>query len=237
MGDNTMNNHTLDVCDLAKSYGERSLWSGVSFTLRPGQIMALRGNSGSGKSTLLNAVGMLTGVDAGTITYAGKELRRSGWGARKTRVETVSFLFQDYALVEDATVAENLDIAGRPRAFSKARDYSDILARFGLQGRENSMVYVLSGGEQQRLSLARLCVRPTPIILADEPTAALDDTNTNIVLDALTTLAHEGRIILIATHSDHVAAIADTTLWLHHNGHTITSTGEQNAAALDTAAP
>lgn len=233
MGDNTMNNQTLDVRDLAKSYGERSLWSGVSFTLRPGEIMALRGNSGSGKSTLLNAVGMLTGVDSGTITYAGKELRRSGWGARKTRVETISFLFQDYALVEDATVAENLDIAGRPRVFSRARDYSDILARFGLQGRENSMVYVLSGGEQQRLSLARLCVRPTPVILADEPTAALDETNTETVLDALKTLAQEGRMILIATHSDHVAEIADTTLWLRQDGHSITASHEQKVAALD----
>lgn len=98
------------------------------------------------------------------------------------------------------------------------------------------MVYVLSGGEQQRLSLARLCVRPTPVILADEPTAALDETNTEIVLDALKTLAQEGRMILIATHSDHVAEIADTTLWLRQDGHTITGSNGLMMAAVDAGA-
>lgn len=211
----------LEIQGLTKRFGERHLWSEISLTLRPGEILALRGDSGSGKSTLLNAIGLLTTVDSGVITFGGKRMRAGTRRTRKTRVETVSFLFQDYALVEDATVTENLDIAGRPRVLSRVRDYSKILARFGLQGRQDSRVYLLSGGEQQRLALARLLVRPTPIILADEPTAALDEKNSKVVLDALQELADEGRIIIIATHSDIVATIATKTLWLDRNGHTL----------------
>ncbi len=181
--------------------------------------MALRGDSGSGKSTLLNVIGLLADADEGSIIHNGRPLSRRGIGARKTRVNTIGFLFQDYALVEDATVTENLDIAGRPRLFSRARDYSEILDRFGLEGRGASSVYLLSGGEQQRLALARLHVRPTPIILADEPTAALDTRNTRIVLESLTELAAAGRTVIIATHSDSVAAIAGKTLWLGDDGH------------------
>lgn len=216
-----MSQRQLAVSNLTKSFAERTLWSDVSFELSPGEILALRGDSGSGKSTLLNALGLLTQVDSGTITYAGRPLKARGWNSRRTRVETVSFLFQDYGLVEDATVSENLDIAGRPKAFSRRRNYEDILERFGLSGRQDSPVYELSGGEQQRVALARLLVRPTPVILADEPTAALDEGNTAVVLSALRELADEGRIIIIATHSDTVAAIATRTLWLTPGGHTI----------------
>ena len=209
-----MNEQSLQVQGLTKSFGDRPLWSGISFTLRSGEILALRGDSGSGKSTLLNAIGMLTGVNAGTVSYAGRRLHVGRRDSRRIRVETIGFLFQDYGLVEDATVAENLDIAARPRIFSPRRDYSTTLARFGLAGRERSRVYLLSGGEQQRLALARLCVRPTPIVLADEPTAALDAGNAEVVLETLREFAGEGRIVILATHSDEVAAIATTTLWL-----------------------
>ncbi len=209
----------LEVRGLEKSFGDKQLWTDVSFTLQPGDIMALRGESGSGKSTLLNAIGLLTDVDAGMVAYAGRNLRASRRAVHKTRVSTISFLFQDYALVEDATVKENLDIAGRPRLFARARSYSTELARVGLPGFEDKWVYTMSGGEQQRLALARIHVRPTPVILADEPTAALDSKNEQIVLDSLSELAAAGRIVIIATHSDTVAAIAHKTLWLRHGHH------------------
>lgn len=212
----------LVVNRLTKSFGSRRLWSDVTFGLSSGEIMALRGDSGSGKSTLLNTIGLLSPVDSGTITYAGCEMRATGWRSRRIRVATVSFLFQDYALVEDATIKENLDIAGRPKVFSRPRKYGEVLERFGLAGREESPVYLLSGGEQQRLALARLLVRPTPIILADEPTAALDDKNAEVVLGALRELADDGRIIIIATHSDEVAAISTRTLALTADGYSLT---------------
>lgn len=217
-----MSQPQLVVKGLTKSFAERTLWSDLTFDLSPGEILALRGDSGSGKSTLLNAIGLLTEVDSGTITFAGHPMRTKGWNARRKRVETVSFLFQDYGLVEDATVTENLDIAARPRVFSRTRNYDSVLQRFGLSGRHDSQVYVLSGGEQQRLGLARLLVKPTPVVLADEPTAALDERNTHVVLAALRELADEGRIIIIATHSDIVADIASTTLLLTPDGYTLT---------------
>ncbi len=217
-----MSKHRLAVSKLTKSFAARTLWSDLTFELSPGEIIAVRGDSGSGKSTLLNAVGLLTKVDAGTITYAGRPMKAESWNARRKRVETVSFLFQDYGLVEDADVSENLDIAGRPKAFSRRRNYDAVLERFGLSGTQDMPVYALSGGEQQRLALARLLVRPTPIILADEPTAALDETNTEVVLSALRELAEEGRIIMLATHSDTVAAIGTRTLQLTPDGHSLT---------------
>lgn len=206
--------NSLHVRDLTKSYGNRTLWENISFDLDPGDIMALRGNSGSGKSTLLHTIGLLTAPDSGTITLGQKPLTHHRWRANKQRADTIGFVFQDYALVPEATVTENLNIAARPRLLSPTPDYGPVLERFGLYGREKSPAHSLSGGEQQRLALARLTVRPTPIVLADEPTASLDETNTSIVLDTLSHFANSGRIVILATHHDTTARIATKTLRL-----------------------
>lgn len=216
--------NSLHVRNLTKRYGNRTLWENITFDLHPGDILALRGDSGSGKSTLLHTIGLLTPPDTGTITLGQQPLTHRRWRSNTHRANTIGFVFQDYALVPDATVTENLNIAARPHLFSPTPNYTPVLAQFGLQGHEKSPTHALSGGEQQRLALARLALRPTPIILADEPTASLDDTHTHLVLQTLQHFAQEGRIIILATHHDATARIATTTLHLTNPDRTTTKT-------------
>ena len=112
-------------------------------------------------------------------------------GIRHKRVhrETISYLFQDYALFESATVRENLDVAARPRPLLPKSSFASALERVGLPGQERIPVHTLSGGEQRRVALARLLLKPSRIILADEPTASLDRDNEDLVLNLLQDLA------------------------------------------------
>lgn len=199
-------NVRLSIEGASKAFGQHILWSEVSFQVEGGEILALRGQSGSGKSTLLNCIGKLIKLDKGTIQVNESDLTSlSGRGVRKYRQNIVGYLFQDYALVEEATVKQNLDIAARPRLFQKKPDYEAALEKVGLSGRSNSKVYELSGGEQQRVAMARLLLRPIKLLLADEPTAALDGANEKLVLELIKELADQGCAVIIATHHDSVA--------------------------------
>lgn len=207
----------LSVQGFSKSMGRRVLWQDLNFTVDPGQMMAVRGASGSGKSTLLNCIALMEPVTSGTITIAGKDMTNSSRRARRLLLrDTLGYLFQNYALIEDATVADNLSIAGgRLRghaAAAKRRSYDDVLDQVGMSGRANSKVYELSGGEQQRIALARLLLKKPDLILADEPTGALDDGNAGHVMDTLRTLANSGAAVVIATHSNVVQDQCDVTL-------------------------
>ena len=167
-------------------------------------MTALVGPSGSGKSTLLNCIGLLESVDEGNIFFGDREITRlSAAGSRKFRRDELGYLFQNYALIENATVAENLDVANRARRgfLSRRRaDYEEILGRVGLAGRSKEKVHFLSGGEQQRVALARLLVKRPSVVLADEPTGALDEANSRMVVDLLGEMAENGCAVVIATH-------------------------------------
>ncbi|WP_205413032.1 ATP-binding cassette domain-containing protein [Austwickia chelonae] len=191
---------------LRKSFGEHHLWSALDLTVASGEMLAIRGASGSGKSTLLSCIGLLSTPDSGRVLIDGADiLHTNRRRQRRLRQDTLGYLFQDYALIEESTVRENLDLAARPRAFMPRPDVEHALSRVGLAGRASDPVHLLSGGEQQRVALARLLLKPSRVILADEPTAALDQENEDVVLTLLHELADEGRAVLIATHSDRVA--------------------------------
>ncbi|MFZ7088928.1 ABC transporter ATP-binding protein [Curtobacterium sp. RRHDQ10] len=194
------------------------LWRDLTFQVAAGEILALTGPSGSGKSTLLDCLGHLDVLDAGTITIAGttagKNLRR----ARLLRRDHLGYLFQDFGLVPDMTVQANIDIArtvgGRRRRRQPRTDA--VLERVGLAGRAMDRVHDLSGGEQQRVALARLLVKQPSVILADEPTSALDHANARLVLDHLDELAASGAAVVIATHDAEIAASATDAIELGH---------------------
>ncbi|MSS45803.1 ATP-binding cassette domain-containing protein [Cutibacterium sp. WCA-380-WT-3A] len=133
---------------------------------------------------------------------------------KRVRRETIGYLF--HALLESATVRENLDIAAHPRPLLPKPSFASALERVGLPGQEQTPVHTLSGGEQQRVALARLLLKPSRIILADEPTASLDRDNEDMILNLLQGLANEGKVILLATHSDRVASRCSQVLSLHH---------------------
>ncbi|WP_411573883.1 ABC transporter ATP-binding protein [Streptomyces fradiae] len=203
----------IDVEGLSKSFGERTLWRNISLTVGPGDMLALIGPSGSGKSTLLNCLGLLDKPNAGAIRHEGKDITRFGRReARLFRRDVLGYLFQGYALIENATVEENLEVAVKPRRALRDKagpSLAEALQRVGLAGRHKETVHRLSGGEQQRVALARLIVQQPTLVLADEPTAALDRENTGMVLDLLREMSRAGCAVVIATHDDTVRDACD----------------------------
>lgn len=205
---------TLTATGLTKTFGNRTLWSGFSFTAESGTMTAITGPSGAGKTTLLNCVGLLEGFDAGQIacgpwSFTGGPRHHVGARERSCLREVLGFLFQNYGLVETWNVRRNLMVPLRNRRAltSRAREamITQALERVGLPGTQKTMIYTLSGGEQQRVALARLILKNPSVVLADEPTSALDHANRDLVLGVLQELADTGSLVLIATHSDHVA--------------------------------
>ena len=205
----------ITVSNLTKSFHKQPpLWENLSFDVPPHSITALTGPSGSGKSTLLNCIGALETPDSGSIQVFGTEVTKLGYRkARKYRHDYVGYLFQDYALIPDQTVYDNINLAARPNQIfpSKAMltQVAEVLEQVGLAGYERRQVCELSGGEQQRVAIARLLVRPPKVVLADEPTGALDYDNSLWVIAHLRDLADGGASVVVATHSDLVAGSAD----------------------------
>ncbi|MDO4606448.1 MAG: ATP-binding cassette domain-containing protein [Bowdeniella nasicola] len=216
-----MKKMTLIAEGIAKGFPGKDLWKPSSFTLTGGAMMAITGVSGSGKTTLLNCIGQLEDFDAGAVTFAAGEhadRRRAKASVRKTQQRelfrsTLGFLFQNYGLVENWNVRRNVEIAANvnpaiTRADKQAR-IAEALARVGMAGTEKTKVYTLSGGEQQRVALARLMLKAPAVILADEPTSALDAGNADLVMQILREQADAGALVLISTHSEAVARLCE----------------------------
>ncbi len=197
----------IDVLTVSKQRGGRTVWKDLTFSVDAGEVVALTGPSGCGKSTLLDCVGHIDRVDSGTISIGGVDAGRSARRARLLRRDHIGYLFQDFGLVHDATVGANVDLA-RPTGRGRRRGLSTgaALEQVGLRGRSSARTHELSGGEQQRVALARLLVKQPSVILADEPTSALDAVNAALVLDRLEAFAAAGAAVLIATHAPSVTA-------------------------------
>ncbi|ASU59102.1 ABC transporter ATP-binding protein [Nocardiopsis dassonvillei] len=197
----------ITVEKLTKSFGSRVLWQDLDLTVEAGRMLALVGASGSGKTTLLNCMGLLERPSAGRILFEGTDITRLGpGGQRRFRADRLGYLFQDYALVESVSVRANLDIVKRHGTRSRQ---AAALERVGLAGREQERVHRLSGGEQQRVALARVLVKQPSLVLADEPTGALDHDNGAMVVEVLRQLSREGCAVVIATHDDAVRNACD----------------------------
>lgn len=207
------------VDGLEKGFGRRRLWSGVSFQIGAGQMLSLAGASGSGKTTLLNCVGLLEPSDKGAIRFGNVDGTRPGRGLRRRLYQdTIGFLFQNSGLVESWTVRENVQIAlGHRRMGSalKRAAIQGVLDRMGVGGFQDDPVHTLSGGEQQRVGLARLLLKKPRVVLADEPTASLDVENAMSVIEALQQLALDGAAVMVSTHDERVLGASDGILRLH----------------------
>jgi putative ABC transport system ATP-binding protein len=206
------------VDDVRKSFedGRVQALRGVSFTIEPGELVALVGASGSGKSTVLNIIGALDTCDAGSVTVGDRRLDRL---ARPSdyRASTVGFVFQAHNLLPTLTAAENVQVAmigHRPRAERAARSV-ELLHEVGLQHRADALPGVLSGGERQRVAIARALANEPQLVLADEPTGSLDSTTGESVLELLDQVRTiRGTTILLVTNDDDVAMHADRVLRL-----------------------
>jgi putative ABC transport system ATP-binding protein len=208
----------IELRGVTKAYregdAERVVLRGVDATIRRGELCVLIGRSGSGKSTLLNLIGGIDVPTAGEIVVDGLPLARAT-EARRTlfRRHHVGFVFQFFNLIPTLTVEENLrlplELNGRPRDAARARAGA-LLAEVGLADRGPAFPEQLSGGEQQRVAVARALIHEPLLVLADEPTGNLDLDTGRQVLDLLDRLTRRaGRTLVMATHSPEVVGLAD----------------------------
>ena len=203
----------LEIRDLAKSYGDTPVFAGLSFTIAAGETVAVVGPSGCGKSTLLNCLGGLDRPSGGSVQLEGKDLTALGEDAlAAVRANAIGFVFQDHHLLPQLSALENvllptLALAKKPDEAQVRASARDLLAKVGLTGKEDRRPAQLSGGERQRVALARALINKPKLILADEPTGALDVANAGAVADVLLTLNRDtGTALVVVTHSPALAA-------------------------------
>lgn len=187
----------IEFINVYKSFGKKIILDNFNTVIQDGEFVVLRGRSGCGKSTLLNLIGGLEKPDKGEICIDGRPLSKQKnreWILR----EKVGFLFQNFALVDTKTVMENMELIYRNCRSSFSAE--EALDRVGLSEKVGEKVYKLSGGEQQRVAIARLIYKKCDIILADEPTASLDLENAENIIGLLRKLNKTGKTIIMATH-------------------------------------
>ncbi|WP_410652645.1 ABC transporter ATP-binding protein [Amycolatopsis sp. cmx-4-54] len=202
------------ACELQgvrKSHGDRRVLDDLDLRIEKGEFVGLAGASGTGKSTVLNLIGLLDAPDDGEVRILGE--KAPGPRTRAANLQRryrLGYLFQNFALIDNESVAHNLRVAltyaeRGTRGTPKRERIADALARVGLPGAEDRKIFSLSGGEQQRVAVARLLLKPCDIVLADEPTGSLDAKNRDVVLGLLGKLNESGKTIVVATHDDAVA--------------------------------
>ena len=197
--------------NIPKSFGNKILFKDFNFHIEGGEFVCFSGESGAGKTTLLNIIGLLEPIDSGKLLINGREYKTNK-DKRKFYAEEVGFLFQNFALLENKTVEQNLKIVKAKGDLSYRIDES--LKIVGLTDKMNNKVYTLSGGEQQRIALARLILKPCNIILADEPTGSLDKRNAELVIGLLKKINSMGKTVIIVSHDEYVKNSADRIIEL-----------------------
>lgn len=212
----------VEFDSVLKAYDNHIVLDRVNLFIEPGEMIALTGPSGSGKSTVLNLVGLLESPDHGRIRLFGDPAPRLHTRRATAMLRhRLGYLFQNFALIESATVEENLAIAltysNGPRHRTRMRK---VLNRVGLSGFEQRKIYTLSGGEQQRVALARLWLKPCDLVLADEPTGSLDNANSDEILNLLRAMNEDGRTILLATHDPVIVATCTRAIDVQELNHT-----------------
>lgn len=207
----------ISVSGIKKSFGtadnRQSVLKGIDMTVRDGEYVVILGASGSGKSTLLNIMGGLERADEGKVSYDDRVITDLGDKELTAfRRETVGFVFQQYYLLPDMTVDKNVrmgaDLAGN-------KDYKKIIDELGLSEKHNKYPRQLSGGEQQRVAVARALAKLPKVLFMDEPTGALDEATGRQLLDYVLKLRKErGFTLVMVTHNSNIAETAETVIKL-----------------------
>ena len=201
----------------ARAGGQVTAADRVSFTIEAGAFVALTGASGSGKSTMLHLIGAIERPDSGVITVNGTEVTALRGAALADYRRTVGFVFQRYNLLPGLTALDNIIAPVLPyrTSWDKRDRARGLLAAVGLAGRERSLPARMSGGEQQRIAIARALINTPPLLLADEPTGNLDSATAAGILDLLARLrAEHDMTIILASHDPQIAARAERLIRL-----------------------
>lgn len=206
--------NAVEIMDVTKKYGDRVIFDHINMEIREGEMTALIGPSGCGKSTLLNMIGLLEDLSNGKIRIFGKEIPKiNSRKATMLRRNTINYLFQSSALVGDMTVYQNLMLAMHfVRISQKEKEIriNRMLHEVGLPKMKSAVVNTMSGGEQQRVALARTLLKPGKLILADEPTGALDEKSAEKVFLLLRDLCVQyKKTVIMVTHNMELAQQTD----------------------------
>ena len=185
---------TIDLLNVSKSFGSKKIFTDLNFKFESGKSYALIGGSGSGKSTLLNIIGRLEKIDSGNVLVDKQDI----WKIKERTFfkNTVGYVFQNYSLIDNKTVYDNLSLITKDK-----KTITDVLEKVGLSSDYlHQKIYELSGGQAQRVAIARMLMKPRKIILADEPTGALDGEIGKEIIRLLLNERDEDKYVIIATH-------------------------------------
>ena len=185
---------TIDLLNVSKSFGSKKIFTDLNLRFESGKSYALIGGSGSGKSTLLNIIGGLEKIDSGNVLVDKQDI----WKIKERTFfkNTVGYVFQNYSLIENKTVYDNLKLITKDK-----KTITDVLEKVGLSSDYlHQKIYELSGGQAQRVAIARMLMKPRKIILADEPTGALDGEIGKEIIRLLLNERDEDKYVIIATH-------------------------------------
>lgn len=194
----------LSLKNIHKKFEEQVVFEDFNMEVKKGEFITVLGKSGSGKSTLLNMIGLLDSFDKGIIELFGeKNIKPFSKKANLMLRDKIGYLFQNFALVDNESVYYNMKIAVNHYKFSEENILiKNALEAVGLKGFENKKVFKCSGGEQQRIAIARLMIKPCELILADEPTGSLDSENKKEIFKFLIDMNKRGKTLIVVTH-DH----------------------------------
>ncbi|WP_347963131.1 ATP-binding cassette domain-containing protein [Lactococcus formosensis] len=202
-------NEIVSLSNIQKKIQGKPIFSINAFTVNKGDFVTIKGVNGSGKTTLLNILGMNDTVSSGEYLFEGVETSKlKGKEKLKIKRNKISFLFQDFGLVEEETINFNLEIGLKYSKLSrkeKVKQKKEALNAVNLNKKLSTAISSLSGGEKQRVALARIILKPSILILADEPTGSLDSLNRDIVTDILFQQSIEGKAVIIVTHDEELA--------------------------------
>ncbi|MDR3294313.1 MAG: ABC transporter ATP-binding protein [Clostridiales Family XIII bacterium] len=207
----------LEIKGISKIYGNVKALQNVDLEVKRGEWLAVMGPSGSGKTTMMNIIGCMDKPTEGAVILDGKDIsKESARSLTATRREKIGLIFQQFHLIHYLTAVENIMVAQYYHSMPDEDEALRALDRVGLLERAKHLPSQLSGGEQQRVCIARALINYPMLILADEPTGNLDEANEGIVMDLFRQLHEEGSTIVVVTHDPEVAEEAQRTVVLEH---------------------
>ncbi|MDR3353645.1 MAG: ABC transporter ATP-binding protein [Synergistaceae bacterium] len=207
----------LELKGISMIYGQVKALYEVDLTVEQGEWLAIMGPSGSGKTTMMNIIGCMDKPTDGSVTFDGQEISKLGPSELTAiRRDKIGLIFQQFHLISYLTALENVMVAQYYHSMIDEDEALQALERVGLKDRAKHLPRQLSGGEQQRVCIARALINYPRLILADEPTGNLDETNEGVVMDILSKLHGEGSTIIVVTHDPEVAEFAEKTVFLDH---------------------
>ncbi|MBP3752285.1 MAG: ABC transporter ATP-binding protein [Pyramidobacter sp.] len=207
----------LELKDVSKIYGDLHALSHINLTVNEGDWLSIMGPSGSGKTTMLNIIGCMDTPSEGSVILDGVDIsRESASGLTKIRRDKIGLIFQQFHLISYLTALENVMVAQYYHSMPDRDEAMEALEKVGLASRAHHLPAQLSGGEQQRVCIARAMINSPRILLGDEPTGNLDEENERIVVDLFHRLHDEGVTLIVVTHDPEVGDVAQRKIVLEY---------------------